>query len=298
MKARKPFNRDIIFYIVMLAFPVLQFCIFYIGVNGRSFLYAFQEIGVGGEVTFSTKTLQYAFKELFSPTLGKAFLTSFLAFLLTYFIGTTLALFFSYFIYKKLPFGSVFKVFLFLPSIISSIVIAPLFLYFVEEAVPAFSNSIFHNAIEGLMSNRDTKFGTIIFYNIFASFGTSVLMYSNAMGNISTEVVEAAKIDGCNQFREFFHVVIPGIFPTITTFAITSVAGIFVNQLSLFAFFSGGEEEIVTLGYYLYKETLGARGIESAYPRLCAFGFILSLIAVPLTILTKYLLERFGPSEK
>lgn len=302
MIKKKFFTKDLLFYVVMLAIPVLQFCIFYIGVNGRSLLYAFQEIDIYGNATFSFKPMMSAFETLFTPTMARRFFISIISFVLTYGIGTILALFFSYFIYKKIRFSSFFKVFLFLPSIISSIILATLFKYFAEEAVPAYANDIFHQHISGLLStNPDLTFIVIIFYHILVSFGTSVLMYSNAMSGISDEVVEAAKIDGCNQFKEFFHIILPGIFPTITTFAITSVAAIFVNQISLFSFFSNGAiTEIQTVGYYLYVETLTQTSANqvSGYPLLCAIGLLLSLVAIPVTILTKYLLEKYGPSEK
>ena len=35
-------RREMLFYILMIALPVLQFCIFYIGVNFNSILLAFQ----------------------------------------------------------------------------------------------------------------------------------------------------------------------------------------------------------------------------------------------------------------
>ena len=283
----------------MLAFPILQFCIFYIGVNGRSLLYAFQRIDQYGNATFSTVALTNAWNQLFTKTMLTKVGNSFLAFVLTYAIGTTLALLFSYFIYKKLAGSAFFKVFLFLPSIISSIILATIFHYFMEEAVPTISNTWFHHQMAGLMSDEKSRFGIVIFYNILMSFGTSVLMYSNAMSGISNEIVEAAKIDGCNQFREFFHIVLPGIFPTITTFAITSVAAIFVNQLALYSLYpAGANASVQTIGYFLYIETLKAGDNQAQYPLLCAFGTLISLVAIPLTILTKHLLERFGPSDK
>jgi len=117
------------------------------------------------------------------------------------------------------------------------------------------------------------------------------------MSGLSTEIIEAAKIDGANSWQEFFHIVLPGIFPTITTFAVTSVASIFVNQLNLFSFFSGqAPEGVQTYGYYLYVQTVRANS-EAEYPIICAIGLFLTIIAVPLTLIVKYLLEKFGPSE-
>ena len=295
---KKRFDGNLLFYVLMMAFPVLQFCIFYIGVNARSFLYAFQRIDIkSGEVTWTMEALKNAFDKMVEPTLLTTFGTSFLAFLLTYLIGTILALLFSYFIFKKLPMSNFFKVMLFLPSILSAIVTVTIYQNFVETAIPAIHSSIFHQTIAGLIQNPDTRFGTIIFYNILVSFGTNVLMYSNAMSGLSTEIIEAAKIDGANSWQEFFHIVLPGIFPTITTFAVTSVASIFVNQLNLFSFFGGqAPEGVQTYGYYLYVQTISANS-EAEYPIICAIGLFLTIIAVPLTLIVKYLLERFGPSE-
>lgn len=305
MKTQKINIKDVIFYVVMLAFPIAQFALFYIGVNGRSFLYAFQNISFAQEggilvkhVAYSTDPLVKAFENLTTSESLQMLLMSVVSFLLTYFVGTALALFFSYFIYKKLPLGSMFKVFLFLPSILSAIVMATIFRFFVDEAIPAMQNEWFHQTVASLLANKSTRYWVVIFYHILISFGTSVLMYSNAMSGVSNEIVEAAKIDGCGQFGEFFHIMLPSIFPTITTFAITSVAAIFTNQISLFAIFdSSAPKEIQTLGYFLYIRTLASTNKEVEYPVLCAMGLIISAVAIPLTLLTKYLLEKYGPSE-
>lgn len=301
IRRKKQFNKDLLFYILMLAFPVAQFAIFYIGVNGRSFLYAFQSISISSsgniQLRWTFDTIKNAFNYMISPTGLSLFGMSFASFALTYFIGTSFALLFSYFIYKKLPFGNFFKVMLFLPSILSAIVMVTIYQNFVEVALPFAINNYFGQTIKGLIDNPSTRYWAIIFYNIFISFGTSVLMYSNAMSGLSNEVIEASKIDGVNGFQEFFHIVLPGVFPTITTFAITSVAAIFTNQLNLFSFFGiSAPNKLQTYGYYLYVETLQSSS-EANYPFICAIGLLLTLIAVPLTLLVKYLLEKFGPSE-
>ncbi len=297
MVKKKLFNKDLLFYVLMLAFPILQFCVFYIGVNGRSFLYSFQIIDGSdySKFTWDIKPLVSAFKELTSKTVGAYILHSLVGFVLVYSISTVLALLFSYFIFKKLPFGNFFRVVLFLPSILSAIVMAVIFLQFADGAIP----EIFNFKISGLFATDSTRFATVIFYNIFISFGTTVLMYSNAMSGISTDIIEAAKLDGCNSGREFVSVVLPNVFPTISTFAITSTAGIFVNQLSLYSLFGNqAKDEVATIGYFLYRATLDVGRDETAYPKLCAEGLLITLVAVPLTLLVKYLLDRFGPSDK
>ena len=60
---RRSKRGDLIFYIAMLAFPVAQFAVFYIGVNGESFLLAFQQIDIeNNAITWTFRNISEAFK--------------------------------------------------------------------------------------------------------------------------------------------------------------------------------------------------------------------------------------------
>lgn len=294
---RKSKRGDLIFYIVMLAFPVAQFAVFYIGVNGESFLLSFQNIDIESDtVTWTFRNIADAFKMMTTNTdiLSMAGM-SLLSYALILFIGTPLGVLFSYYIHKRLPGNGAFRLILFLPSIISAIVMVTIYQFFVERAIPAYVNTIFGSKIEGLLENQSSRFATIMFYNIWVGFGTSVLMYANGMDGISPEISEAAHLDGATGFREFWHITLPGIFPTLSTFIIAGVATIFTNQLNLYSFYGDAAPgNIQTFGYYLYNKTQAATS-RAEYPALSAMGLILTLIAVPLTLLVKKALEKFGP---
>ena len=65
--------------------------------------------------------------------------------------------------------------------------------------------------------------------------------------------------------------------------------------MNLFSFFGAqADYRVYTFGYYLYKNTQSAS--LSEYPRLAAMGIILTLIVAPVTLLVKYLIEKFGPT--
>lgn len=131
-------TRDMIFFACLVALPLLHFFIFYICVNFNSILLAFKSYD--SESGYQWVGLQN-FKNLFSDfktlTLYKYALKNSL---LVFFVGTTvstvLALFFSYYIYKKTTrMTKVFKVLLFMPSIIPAIAMATMFKQFAENAV-------------------------------------------------------------------------------------------------------------------------------------------------------------------
>lgn len=295
MSGRK---KDLIFYVLMMLFPIAQFSIMYIGVNFNSFLLSFKNIDIDGNYTWTFSNISDAFNLLrTSPLLRSAAKNSLSSYLLLTFIGTPLGLVFSFYIYKKLPLSGAFRVILFLPSIISAIVMVTIFQFFVERAIPAFWQKAFNVKIKGLIENQASRYATIIFYNIWVGFGTGVLMYSNAMSGIPQEIVESAHLDGATGINEFWRITLPMVYPTLSTFLITGVAGLFTNQINLYSFYGGSAPESVqTYGYYLFTRTQLAKS-ESEYPLLSAMGLLFTMVIVPLTFGVKWMLEKFGPKE-
>lgn len=292
-------DKDLIFYTLMMIFPVVQFAVMYIGVNFNSILLAFKKIDtISGSYEWTFSNITNAV-DLFvhSSTLISAAKNSLLAYVVLTFIGTPLGLIFSYYIYKKMPLSNSFRVILFLPSIISGIVMVTIFQFFVERAVPSFANQLFGIKMKGMLENPSSRYFTIIFYNLWVGFGTSVLMYSNGMSGISQEMVESAHLDGATGLTEFWKITLPMIYPTLSTFLITGIAGLFTNQIALYSFYgSGAPENLQTYGYYLYMRTKNAAS-DSEYTLLSAMGLLLTVVVVPLTLFVKWALEKFGPKE-
>ena len=292
-------TQDLIFCLIILFVPVLQFSIFYIGVNVNSFVMAFQKYeideltGMGSFVGNGFENFKTMWVEITEGgKFGFAFKNSLSAFFWVTLVGMTLSLVFSLYIFKKMPAHGIFRVLLFAPSVLSAIVTVTMYKFFVESAIPVLLNM---PDGMGLLSNPDTGMSTIIFFNVWISFGTQILMYSGAMNGIDPSITEAAKLDGANPFVEFFQIILPLIFPTIQTFLVTGVASIFINQLNLVAFKGlQAKPEFVTVGYYLFKDAQAAT--QARMPVLATYGVCLTVIAVPLTLLTRGALEKFGPS--
>ena len=293
------------FYIGFMAIPVLQFCIFYIGVNFNSLLLAFKTIKFDG-ATKQYYTAAFNFDNFinwFADSVNKkeltdALIVSLKTYVITLCVGVPLGLLFAYYIYKKLPGSMFFRFMLFLPSIIASIVLVTIYKYFTDNVVPEFLK-IFNITLGGkLLSNPDTVYGTVMFYNLFVGFGTTVLLYSNKMATISPEIIEAAELDGTNSVQEFFRIVLPQTFSTLSIFLVTGIAGIFINEINNFSFFNyKTNPETTTLGFLMYFRVQKAKNDESQYPPLAALGIMMSVVAIPLTFAVRWLLNKVGPSE-
>ena len=95
--------------------------------------------------------------------------------------------------------------------------------------------------------------------------------------------------------REFVSIVIPLVFPTLRTFLITGITAIFISDMGLFSFYgTGADPSLYTFGYYILR---GARTATIAeYPYFATVGVVISLFAIPITLLIRKLLNKFGPS--
>ena len=294
-------RKKYIFYFVMMAWPIIQFCVFYIGINVNSIIMSFQ--------SFNTETNEYYFSGftnvvavynnlIHDSMFHTAIENSFIFFGVTLFC-TCLALFFSYYVYKKMPGSKFFRLVLYLPSVISPVVLAIMFRYCVDRALPDIMSDLFGKQMSGLLVSRDTLIPTVAFYNVLLAFGVNVLMYTSTMSGISESVIESAQLDGATQIREFFSIVLPLIYPTLATFLTVSTANLFIDQAQLFALFSDqADRTVYTMGYYLYMNAY--RNVtyaqDASYPELATYGVILTIVAMPITLIVRYCLNRFGPS--
>ncbi len=293
-------RNDLIFYICLVIVPSLQFFLMYVCVNVNAILLAFQKIdAVTMETTWTMSTLKEAFLNFKTPMMLKRLGNSVKMYFTTQSISMALSLLFSNYIYKKYPGWGKFRVILYIPYIISGVVTTTLFRFFVDRAVPDIMQDLFGLEMEGLLSGPKYRYEAIIFYTIWLSFGTSVLLYSNRMSSISVDVVEAASLDGASGFKEFIYITFPHLYNLFTTFLVTSIVGIFTAEYSLFTFGSSvATMELQTIGYWFFTQTYDAsRTSDTMFTILSATGIMITLIVAPLTIFVKHTLEKIGPSE-
>jgi len=295
-------KKDLLFCLLLLIIPTIQFCIFYIAVNFNSFLLSFQKVDISKGVRTVYTDIQYFvenWNSLQSDFFGSNFFgnyigNSFLYWGVGVLVGTPLALLFSYYISKKFAGSSFFRIILYLPSIISAFILVIFY--------KGFANSPFSTWIGAspAILAKDApivpKTLLIVFFNVWVSFGTSVLLYSNAMSGISPEILESAELDGAKGFKEFWHIIFPSVFSTFSVFLVTSIAQIFINQASLYSFYNYTcQPEMKTIGYYMFSKVADQSG--KAYGEMSLLGLILSAIVIPTTFVVRKLLDKYGPSE-
>lgn len=293
-------TKRLLFYVAAVTLPLLQFLIFYLYVNINSIILAFQKYS----------EIDGAYVKVFASfeNFGKAFQVigeswnkisnSLKMIACDVFISLPLALIFSFYIYKKFFLHKTFKVMLFMPQIISGIVFVMLFKYIANNVYQELTGKT------GLLMSDDenVKTATVLFYNVWISFGVNVMMFTGSMSGIDGSIVEAAALDGASLIQEFFYVTMPMIWSTFSTFVVISLTGIFTHQLNLFAFYGEGAGRLESFGYFLYIQSLkpedrtGVVKGTLTYSQLSALGLVLTMITLPIVLVSRKLMTKLGPS--
>jgi raffinose/stachyose/melibiose transport system permease protein len=65
-----------------------------------------------------------------------------------------------------------------------------------------------------LLGNGETALAAVASINVWALWGFQLVIFLSAMQGVDEQLYEAARIDGANVVRQFWHVTLPGILPT------------------------------------------------------------------------------------
>lgn len=128
--------------------------------------------------------------------------------------------------------------------------------------------------------------------------GYNALIYLAAMQAIPQDLYESAALDGANRFRQFFHVTLPQLRPTILFTAVVSTIGasqVFGEPLLFDAnkgASGGAEHQFQTLGLYLYEQGW----VNQHLGRASAIAWTMFLILIVIGIVNYVISRRLRAS--
>ena len=300
----KAHKREVIFILAMLAIPFVNFLVFWLYPNFRSITIAFEMPSIDGFTLFNFERF---FDELFSdihgPMMWRMIDNSLVMFVVSTFISLPMVLFLSYIIFKKVPGYKVFRVLFYLPAILGATIMAQIFKSLVmtggpveqivnELGIPVSDMTRF----AGFLGSEETGMTMLIIFSLWTGVGINMIMFTGAMNRVPQEVFESARIDGIGFFREFFNIILPLIWPTVTTMVVFSMVSIFSNA-SLVMLLSPENKSTWNIGYYILQYTLNANNtirVEDTFCYPAAIGLIFTAVNVPMVFGVKKLCDRIG----
>lgn len=133
------------------------------------------------------------------------------------------------------------------------------------------------------LGSLDTVIPSIIFMGFPWIGGTSVLIYTSGLMNISQDVMEASRLDGCSTMKRVFMIDIPNIMGQIRYFLIFGIIG-GLQDYSVQIVLTQGRPGYATYvpGYYMYIQAFTAGNMGYA----CAIGTTIFIVIAVITAAT------------
>lgn len=215
-------------------------------------------------------------------------------FVVTY--GNIQALTLALILNKKLKAKGFFRTVFYLPALFSTIVVAFLWSYVYAPYYGMISeifNKLGLDVVPNLLGQKGTSLLASAFVETWKTSGTMTIIYLAGLQNISEEVIESAKIDGCTGWQAIRFVKIPMLSNTITINVMLGLIGGFKSFDYVFALTGGGPgNSSSTLMYSIYKMAF----VESQFGKAealaaVAFLFILMISVIVLRIMKRKELE-------
>ena len=241
----------LIVYLLFFAIPVASSMIFsFTNFNGISL--NFKWVGINNyDVAFHDKVFLKAMVNTILFALGATVLQNVFAILFALALNT------------KMKSKGILRVLIFAPCMLSPVVVAFIwqFIYMPDGLL----NKLLGTSVTWL-GNTKTALTCVIIAHVWMWIGYSATIYMSNLQNISSDILEAASIDGADSFQRFRRIVLPMLAPATTI----NVTLAFTQSLKVFdivyAMTGGGPRNATeTVGTYVVANmNRGLHGFASA----------------------------------
>ncbi len=170
-------------------------------------------------------------------------------------ILAVLPLIVAIFINQKIKGVNIYKVLIYLPVIISIVVVAIAFKWlYAQQGILNYLAELFGLSAIGWLT--DTKFAllSVAIVTIYKGIGYYMMIYLSALIGVPRDLYEAADIDGASEIKKHLTVTIPQIMPTIALVVIISSISALKVFTEIYVMTKGGPlNSTKTIVYYIYE---------------------------------------------
>lgn len=284
-RKRKKINKEEMAGTLLASIPIVGFAIF--GLIPLILALAMAFLNMKG---FGFEGATFAgfdnFKEVLTdPSFGRSIVNTF-RMGSSVIISQVLALIIAYFLSKPIKAKKTFRMIFFIPYVCSVVAVTLMWKYMFNTNYGIINQILGRtgeNAIDWL---GDSAYYTwaVITMSVWSGMGFGIVLYTAALTNVNSTMVEAAKIDGAGAFSTFFKVVLPSISPTTFYLLVMGVIG----ALQAFAVTNvlgsdgGPNGDGITIVFYLYRRVFN---YDNLMGQASACAWILSGMILILTLI-------------
>ena len=174
----------------------------------------------------------------------------------------------------SVPGKNAFRTIIFMPNLIGGIVLGWIWNVIINGFLARYELNI--------MSDPSFGFWGLVVLMLWQNTGYMMVIYIAAIQNVSTDMLEAASIDGASYFTKLFRIIIPTVMPSITIclfLTLTNGFKLYDQNLALTAGNPNHQTEMLAMNIFnTFYSRVGFEGVGQA--KAVIFTILVGMIAL------------------
>lgn len=280
-------KQRIIFTILVLIIPLTNFIVFTVCMNGQMFINSFYGSAIVDEGLIDKfvgfENYKVLFKNLTDMSAEEAIpfvvLKNTLSIIPISILTTCISLIMSYAVARKFFGYRFFKIALYAPSILNTVLLC---IVFKQILVKIIGEQTFNFQ---WMTDPDKEWSLVVLYAVWTGCAIN-LYFMSAFARMPQSVYESAELDGASEPVLFFRIAFPLVSSLFVTLLLSSICASFAF-FGPIEFLEMQDREAQTIGYLLvnFANKGGSMGMLGLYS---ALGVIITIIGSAIAILTRW----------
>lgn len=186
---------------------------------------------------------------------------------------------------KNLKFKKTVQMITYMPYFLSTVVVVAMLSLFcdVDSGIINMIVELFGGQRQDFMTSPECFPSLYVWSGVWQGFGWGAIIYTAALSGVSSELIEAARIDGANRLKIIWHVKIPSIMPTIVIMLIFSCGGILSVGFEKIFLMQNSLNTSVTTVFSTYTYEIGLRGGQFSYSTaISLFNTVVNLVILTI----------------
>jgi multiple sugar transport system permease protein/raffinose/stachyose/melibiose transport system permease protein len=193
---------------------------------------------------------------------------------------------------RRLYFGGLFRLVIFLPVTMSLVAVGLMFAFILDPSFGAGDTILralgFEDVVPDLLGNSDRALWTLIIVSGWTTLGAALIMFDAGLTQVPDELYEAARLDGANGWQVMRFVTLPALAPIFLVVTMLAVfTGLIAFDLILVMTAGGPGSATHTLGFYMYRTAF----VETRFGYSAAIATLMLVVSV---VFAAVYLRRIG----
>lgn len=276
-------NRKKVYPLYLAVVPIIIFVVFFIVPSTLGYLYAFTNWSAARTSGLKFVGLENIISVVQSSKLSVAFANTLIYSAVKTVMVTLLGFVFAYILNRNIRSRTALRTVYFIPSIFSCLIVGLIFSAVFQTRHGTMNSILNAFGLESVqwMGSRATAVSAICTAEIWRNVGYAIIITLAGLQSVSSDYLEAAKLDGATEWQLFRYVTLPLIMPTVNVNVLFSlIAGLKMFDLIYVMTGGGPGNATESFGTLMMNEMSAGRYAQSVSVNLIFTVFLVIVSAL------------------